>query len=517
MIWFLVLVLITASVGQAVVWNEGIQGELNWDEALFIGNYTVALTDFSLDEAGPSKVLLDLQEHNKTIDHRAMQSGEWFIENDSIKVTVEEITRGEAEDDPSAKIRVQLPAAAELSLILSGDRDEFQGGDEMRLKLRVENKGIVDAENLKITLDSVPSCINARYRISKVSAGRAWDENKGTNEIDPIQVNLRAPYLPEPTDLSIRVRAEYADPEGIAYESFGGGIYRILGPLQFHKRAEELQDCPQNYFIVNSMRNSGNRTLDLKITDSTGSDFHTNSSLSWQLSLPPGETKIESYRIEAKKTGMGLSLPAAQASYVWQDKGYVIRSEMPVIDVFGPLIEATRSISPSKIKPGDLVKITIKFENTGNKKAAVIWDDSVPQGAEIVTGKTNGSFRLSPNETSSSEYQLRALKPGTIRFPPTQICYRDVRGDEYDTNTRAQDIRVEAEKVIVNASNNSFETDREDSIGSGTGNEVESGTGNGFGGSSQSDRGMSALGESNMLILVVLIVAFLSLAISRYS
>ncbi|MDD1761463.1 MAG: hypothetical protein LUQ59_04450, partial [Methanothrix sp.] len=74
MIWFLILVLMTASVGQAVVWNEGIQGELHWDEALFIGNYTVALTDFSLDEAGPSKVLLDLQEHNKTIDHRAMQS-----------------------------------------------------------------------------------------------------------------------------------------------------------------------------------------------------------------------------------------------------------------------------------------------------------------------------------------------------------------------------------------------------------------------------------------------------------
>jgi len=508
MIRSLFILLIMVSAGQAVIWNEGIQGELQWDEALIIGNYTVVLTDFSLDEAGPSKVLLDLQENNNTIDHKAMQSGEWFIENDSIKVTVEQITRGEIEDEPSARIRVQLPATAELSLILSGDRDEFQGGDEMRLKLNVENKGIVEAENLKIILDSVPPYLNARYRIPKVPAGKAWDEKKSTSEIDPIQINLKAPYLPEPTDLSIRVRAEYTDPEGVACESLGGAICGISGPLQFHKRVEEVQDCPQKFYIINSMRNSGNRTLDLKITDSTGSDFQANSSLSWKIRLSPGETRIESYRIEAKKTGAGLSLPAAQASYTWQDKSYTVHSEMPVIDVYGPLIKATRSIRPTKIKPGDAVTVSMEFVNVGNKKAAVIWEDPMPQGALVVRGETNGSFRLTLNETRSSEYQLRFPKPGTISLPPTLIRYRDVRGDEYYTNTRSQEIKVEAEKPIINMSPdlNEIRNDVKDGIGESGQSDIDI-----------SDIGMSALSQSDMLILLVLIVVLLSMAISRYS
>lgn len=545
MIRSLLILLIMISASRAVVWNEGIQGELHWDEALFLRNYSVVLADFSLDEPGPFKVLLDLQENNKTIVKKAMQSGEWFEENDSIKVTVEQITRGEDEGDPSANIRVQLPAAAELSLILSGDRDEFQGGDDMRLKLNVENKGIIDAENLKMILDSVPPYLNAKYRIPKVAAGAVWDEKKSTAQIDPIQVNLKAPYLPKPTDLSIRVRAEYSDPEGVAYVSLGGAICRISGPLQFHKSVEDVQDCPRVFFVVISMRNSGNRTLDLKITDSTGSDFQTNSSLGWDIRLPPGETKIESYRIEARKAGTGLSLPASQASYVWGDKKYTILSEMPVIDVYGPLIEAKRSISPSKVRPGDRVKVSIEFANVGNKKTAVTWDDPVPDGVEVVSGKTNGSIRLSPNETSSSEYQLRFSEPCTIRIPPTRIYYRDVRGREFYADTSSQDIRVEEEKPVIRIPIDSNDTDQLRGIGygdgNGTGDDSRNGTGDdsrndagddarnalrngadgraadGIRAASQSDQGVGEFGRSDMLMLLLLVVALLSMAIGRYS
>jgi len=545
MIRSLLILLIMISASKAVVWNEGIQGELHWDEALFIKNYSVVLTDFSLDEPGPFKVLLDLQEHNKTIVKRAMQSGEWFEENDSIKVTVEQITRGEDEDDPSAEIRVQIPAAAELSLILSGDRDEFQGGDDMRLKLNVENKGIVDAENLKIILDSVPPYLNDKYRIPKVAAGAIWDEKKSTSQIDPIQVNFKAPYLPKPTDLSIRVRAEYTDPEGVAYESLGGAIFRVSGPLQFHKRVEEVQDCPRNFFVVISMRNSGNRTLDLKITDSTGSDFQANSSLGWDIRLPPGETKIESYRVEAKKAGTGLSLPASQASYVWGDKKYTILSEMPVIDVYGPLIEAARRISPSKIRPGDPVRVSIEFANVGNKKTAVTWEDPIPPEADVVSGKTNGSIRLSPNETSSSEYQLRFSEPCAIRIPPTRICYKDVRGREFYADTSSQSIKVEAEKTVIRVPADSNESAQTKGFGyesgNGTGNDIgniegdyvgnasgddarnalgngdDGKAGDGIGAASQSDQGMGEFSGGDMLMLLLLIVALLSMAIGRYS
>ncbi|MCX6676740.1 MAG: hypothetical protein NTU95_02195 [Methanothrix sp.] len=210
-----------ASTAQAVVWNEGISGELHWGEALLLEDYTTKLADFSIENSGASKVLIELQKDNIIIASRALQAGEWFSLNDSIKVTAEQIVRGDIQDDPSAKIRMQLPAAAEISLILIGGRDIFQCGDEMRMQLHIENKGIVDAENLRIILDSIPPLVNAGYSIPVVGAGRVWDKKKNTREIDNIKINLKAPYFPEPTDLEIRAHAEYSGPEGNAYESWG--------------------------------------------------------------------------------------------------------------------------------------------------------------------------------------------------------------------------------------------------------------------------------------------------------
>lgn len=449
---FLLAFLAIAPVCQAVVWNEGIVGELNWDESLTMQNYTIILNDFSIEESATPRVLLELQENNQTIARRTMLAGEQFILNDSIKVTVEEILRGDKEDDPSAKIRVALPATADLSLILVGDRDRYQGGDDIRLKLRIENVGIVDAENLGITLDSMPPCAYERYRISNVDAGQSWDNKIETQETDPIKINLKAPYFPEPTDLSLRVHAEFEDQDGKACESWGGAVLHISGPLQLHKRVEEVWELQKEYYVINTLRNSGNRTLSVTLSDSAGSGFHSNSSLSWMMNLSCGEMKTESYRIRAEKPGVGLVLPAAEARYDWQDRSYTVRSERPVVDVFGPKIEATRSVKPSRIKPGDTVTVHLEFENTGNKRAAVLWEDAVPDGAEIISvhnnaAGNNGSVRLSPNETFASEYQLRCPEPGTIRLPPTLVRYRDVRSDEYRTSTMATEIQVEEPKV----------------------------------------------------------------------
>jgi hypothetical protein len=503
MLKYLLMFLAIASTTQAVVWNEGISGELHWGKALLLDNYTTKLADFSIENSETSKVLVDLQKDNLTIASRALQAGEWFSLNDSIKVTIEQIVRGDIQDDPSAKIRMQLPASAEISLILTGERDIFQGGDEMRMQLQIENKGLVSGENLKITLDSIPPLVNTRYSIPVVEAGRVWDNKKNTREIDNIKINLKVPYFLEPTDLKLRAHTEYTDPQGKAYESWGGAVFRISGPLQLHKRVEEIQDFQKSYYVINSLRNSGNRTLAITLSDSTGLGFHTNSSLGWKIGLSPGELRTESYRIEAKSPGVGQVLPDAEARYNWDDRSYTVRSERPVVDVFGPLIVVKRSAIPTKVELGRVVTVLIELANAGNKKAVVFLQELAPEGTELISGNASGSLMLSPNETYSKEYQLLCTKPGMISLLPTKVSYRDVRGNEYHTSARALLIEVEAEKAenLSNPTSTALnETGKVDTLnGTGKAN-VES----------------EAKSEKYVYFLLILFVLLLSTAFSKY-
>ncbi len=442
---YLFILLAITSAGQAVVWNEGISGELHWGETLFLENYTLRLADFSIEESHTSKVLVELQANNPTITIRALQIGEWFSLNDSIKVTAEQIVKGDVKDDPFAKIRLQLPAAADISLILTGDREIYQGGDEMRIQLQVANKGIVDAENLRIYLESIPSFVNKIYSISILEAGKILDKKKSTHETENIKININAPYFPEPTDLKIRAHARYSDPQEKAYESWGGTAFHISGPLQLHKRVEDTQELQKSYYVINSLRNSGNRTLTLDLSDSTGSGFQTNSSLIWKLNLSPGEAKTISYLIKAKKPGLGQILPNAEVRYSWGEKSYTVRSERPVVDVFGPLIEVQRSVSPTKLQPGEVATVSIQLTNTGNKEAAVTLQEPVPNGTKLISGCADDSLMLPPNENYSKNYQLRCIKQGIVNLPPNEIIYRDVRGNEYRAGMRALEIGVQKE------------------------------------------------------------------------
>lgn len=454
LIIFLTLLLALICSSQAVVWNEGMSGELHWGDTMSLDSYSLLLDEFSIEEGHASKVLVQLQAENHNVVRRALQAGEWFDWNESVKVSVEKIVVGDIQDDPFAVIRLQLPAAADLSLILTGDRETYGGGDEMRVQLQIENKGIVDAENLRIELTSIPPFVEKRYSISALAAGKKWDKKKDTQDIDNIKINIKAPYFSRPTDLVLQARAQYTDPDGNAYESWGGSTFHIIGPILLHKSVEETQKFQERYYVINSLRNAGNRTVALDLSDSTGSGFRAEGPLNWKFSLNPGEAKTINYLIDAQQPGLGQVLPSAAVSYLWDENSYTIRSEEPVVDVFGPSIEAERSISPKELQLGETATVSIQLTNLGNKEASVTLSDAVPNETELVSGSVNASLFLPPNETCSKEYRLRCVKEGTICIPPEEICYRDARGNQYHTSMQALEIEVqEKERSNLNKSN----------------------------------------------------------------
>lgn len=446
LIIFLTLLAALICSSQAVVWNEGMSGELHWGETMHLDSYSLTLADFSIEEGHSCSVLVQLQKDNQDVDSRALQAGEWYEWNDSVKVSVEQIVVGDIQEDPFAVLRMQFPADADLSLILTGDRETYDGGDEMRVQLQVENKGTVDAENLKIELTSMPPVVNERKSISTLGAGKKWDNKKDTHEIDNIKINIKAPYFPKPTGLVLQARAQYTDPEGKAYESVGIAAFHINGPIQLHKRVEETQDFHESYYVINSLRNTGNRTIDLELSDSTGSGFRAEGPLNWKFSLTPREAKTISYLIDAHQPGLGQVLPSAAVSYRWDENSYTIRSEEPVVDVFGPLIEAERRISPKKLEPSDIATVSIQLTNLGNKQAAITLQDALPCETELVSGSANASLILPPNGTCTKEYQLRCVKEGTFCIPSEEIYYRDVRGNQYHTIVPSLEIEVQEKK-----------------------------------------------------------------------
>ena len=209
------VMLVLISSAQAIIWNEGASGELRWGEALVFGNYSLNLIDFSTESSAVPRALVELQKDNITQASRALQAGEFFSLNDSVKVSATKIVMGDREDEPYAEFRIQLPASPDISLLLTSNKEVYQGGDMIRLDLEIENKGVVDAEDLKIILDSNPPLVNASYSRSKLEAGRVWDEDKHTRAIDPIKLNLKAPYLLESAEFEVRAHAEYADEWGL--------------------------------------------------------------------------------------------------------------------------------------------------------------------------------------------------------------------------------------------------------------------------------------------------------------
>jgi hypothetical protein len=448
MLKLLAIMLVMISSAQAVIWNEGASGELRWGEALIFGNYSLNLIDFSTEGSVVPMALVELQVDNITQGSRALQAGEFFSLNDSVKVTARKVVMGDRGDEPYAEFRIQLPASPDISLLLTANKEVYLGGDMIRLDLVIENKGVVDAEDLKITLDSNLPLVKASYSRSNLGAGRVWDEDKHTREIDPIKLNLRAPYLMEPAEIEVRAHAEYADEWGRRHEAWGGTRFSVAGPIKLHKHIEDRQDFGKSYYVTNTLQNIGNRTLHLALSDSTGSHFKTNSTLTWEFNLSPSETEFVSYQVRAKSPGEKLALPSSEICYIFENKKYKIFSESPIAEVVGPFIEGKRSVSPTRVAPGNEVSVSIELMNSGNEKAKVLWQDKVPGGAKLGHGRLNGSFMLLPSEKQKEEYVIQCLWPGEIRLPPTEIVYRDVWGNSFSLKTSPFTIMVEDEKTI---------------------------------------------------------------------
>ncbi len=438
--------------GSAVEWGDRTEGELHWGEHLRLGEYALEVADFTPKDSTPRMVMLNLYQDKELIASRALEAGDNFTIDDRVIVTAEKIEMRDYLLDECAEacasVELQTRAVPELRLYLVTEKDSYEPGEYIDFRLSVANTGTVEAESIKVDLISEPPLVSARYARSSLVPGEVWDEDLSTEKVEPIEFRLKAPYPPGVEEFRVKARARYLDPEGDFGEAWGGTIFDVFGPLKLHKYLEETQNFGEDFYVYLSLRNSGNKTLNVEVTDSTGRDFETGSSLRWDLEIPSGSSEVMSYRLGATRPGEEQTLPPAEAVYSLDGVSYKVFSVCPVIDVIGPLVETKKRASSVKVRAGEEIVVTVEAKNVGNRRTKVSMEETVLAWAELRAGDTQGSWVLLPEETATLEYTISCKRAGRFEVPATTVCYRNDDGVTCSADSSPLRITVEGADEI---------------------------------------------------------------------
>ncbi|HOO53664.1 MAG TPA: hypothetical protein PLM24_01215 [Methanothrix sp.] len=428
----LAYLLLTSMIGTAVEWGDRAEGELLWGETLQMGEYSLEAADFTPEDVTPRMVMVKLRKGDELIATRALKSGDSFSLDDEVMVLAEEVRMKDylldESAEPRAKVVLLVRAVPELRVRVVSEEDSYEAGDRAKLEIEIENVGMAEAEDVVVELTSDPPIVSSKHSRSNLAPGEVWDDDPDTKDVDLIEVRFKAPATPGPEEVLVKAHARYLDADGGFHEAWGGTSFDLFGPLKVYKHAEDAIKFGEKSFVHLSLSNGGDRTLEVDLSDSAGRDFQADSALKWMMTIPPGGSETASYTISAKKPGDGQILPPADAAYILDGKTYKVTSASPVIDVIGPMVEVEKTATPTRVKTGEEVTVTLMAKNVGNRRTKASVKETVPAWASLTSGETELSRLLLPGEAAALEYTISCQEAGRFEIPPTSVCYRDDDG-----------------------------------------------------------------------------------------
>lgn len=408
-------------------WGENIRAELQPGEMIKVDGYSIELSDISVVPGNPA-VLLNIYD-NGIISPAVINEGELFVlkdkrNSDKLGIKLEKVYReGYLSNESRAIIEIRMRPRPEIAISMSSDRDVYHIGDQIRVDMFVENRGDGNAENIHLHLDpnkfqsDTPTGprkdLSKTMHISLLRPGELWKE----------RVSLRAPSLPETEGIELVATAEYVDAEGNLYRSESDLPLTVLGPLELHKHVQDTQTFGRTYYVIDTVRNTGDVRLNLSFRDCSGDEFQSEGVFEDSFELLTGETRIVSYAVKAKRPGEGLVLPPARCTYSVAGSTYTVTSESPVVDVFGPRIEARRYVWDPSGDP-DVFQVCMDVKNSGNRYAGVRAYSIFPEGIEILNGSKDLSFALAAGSSRTICWSVRCPNVSCM-LPSIDLIYFD--------------------------------------------------------------------------------------------
>ncbi|MCX8207443.1 MAG: hypothetical protein N3G75_06385 [Methanothrix sp.] len=439
-------------------WEESIQAELRPGERIEANGYSIELFDISVVPSNPA-VLLKIYD-KYSVSSAVVNEGEVFVLRDErnrekLGIKLKEVSRADYLSNESwAVLGISMKSRPEIVISMSSERDVYHIGDQIKVDVFVENRGDGDAESIRLHLDlskfqsnpTGPQRVFSKImRRSLLRSGELWKE----------RVSLRAPGLPETGSIELVATAEYLDADGNLYRSECALPVKVAGPVELHKHVHEIQTFGRTYYVIDTIRNTGDIRLNLSFRDAVGEEFQCDTLPEENFDLIPGETRIVSYAVMARRPGEGLVLPPAECTYSVAGSTYSVISESPVVDVIGPKIEA--SWYEINERDPDVFQICMNVKNSGNRYAGIRAYRIFPNWIEVLSGNNDLSFGLAAGSSRAICWSIRCLN-GSCELPSLDLIYFDSENNMFRCEVPPLKLEKRSQKIVNMSRNNSTET-----------------------------------------------------------
>ncbi|MCL7411915.1 MAG: DUF11 domain-containing protein [Methanosarcinaceae archaeon] len=419
-----------------IEWKESVAStSLGWGNSVTNGDYIIMAKDFSED----GHVSITISKNGDIIKFEPLKNGGILTAEDEIKIFVKKVNpnidawSGDM-IDPTVSIQIFRRGLPDYEITIETDESTYDpkvlsSPKKITATIKVKNNGYAEVENVDLTIDTGNLVLidgDLTYHYSSIL--------KGTTT-SPVTVEMEVPHLWDKTAFSISADTKGYDIKGAEYTGTKSKSVTIekMWELIATKSITENIYMDETAYVLVSIRNVGIINLNsITATDLVVEGLELKDSVTLQktISLKVGETtdKLFEYSLKPVKPGTYTS-PAAVAEFTASNgKKYSISSSTPKIEVNGPYITLTKSVSSLNVAPGAEITVTVKVDNTGDRDASVTATDSLPNNVSLVSGDLGFQEVIKKSTSKSYSYVIRMDTEGDVKLPFATASFIDLEG-----------------------------------------------------------------------------------------
>ena len=419
-----------------IEWKSSVDStDLGWGTSVTNGDYTISADDFTKDGYVYIKILKDGQ----VKQHAPLTAGGTLIDNDEIKVKVISVDTDIDEwsgnmVDPTVSIRIDRRGLPDYEITIETDEDSYDpklysSPSKVTATITVENNGDAEVKNVDLMINI------GNLTLSDGDLTHHYYSILKGETTDPVTIQMDVPYLWDKTTFSISANTKGYDIKDVEHtknESESVTIEQKWELITTKTMTNDIYMDETAYVFVN-IRNAGVCDINsITVTDLVVEELELKDSITLQktISLKAGESTTDLFEYSLKPLKPGThTAPASIAEFTAPNgKNYSVSSETPKIEVNGPYITLTKSVSSSNVAPEDNVTVTVKVDNTGNRDASVTASDSLPNSVSLVSGDIAFQEVMKKSTSKSYSYVIRMDTEGDVKLPSTTASFIDLEG-----------------------------------------------------------------------------------------
>jgi uncharacterized repeat protein (TIGR01451 family) len=433
-----------------IEWSDSAakSGTLKWGGTLTLDDYTIKVEDFNEERYVSIAIYRngELQKQSPVQEKKGFEFRD--TENgDDLRIYVDDVTLNLDEwtgnmDNPTAAIQVYERGIPEMGIVIDTESDEYDPRTvtyrSIVATIEIDNEGDAEAEDLVVEIDTNGmEFIDGKtsYHFTSVEEDEV---------LDPIEIELEIPEYWDETDVDITVTTKSEDINGEIHEDSETETITIMPVVELIVSKTVTEEIYMDetahvsvsiwnngIYGVSSVTLSNPQTNDLEIQDNVETEV--------VLSIGAKETqgKILEYTLKPTKTGK-YTIPVATATFTDPDgKSHTFKSDKSTIEIDGPDIVLTKTVSPESVNPGDEVTVKVTVKNQGTKDASVTTTETMPDNATYVSGDLSFHDVAVHGKSYTYSYKVEVEGTGDIKVPETTatfIDFEEYKGERVSNN-----------------------------------------------------------------------------------